>query len=66
MYRRGRSRRHARDELMATSRRDYSIEVSRRADGEPWRLNFVELSGGNAYIIDQDRGVSLMPIYWYR
>lgn len=30
---------------MATSRRDYSIEVSRRADGEPWRLNFVELAG---------------------
>ena len=35
--------RHARDELMATSRRDYSVKVSRRADGERWRLNFVEL-----------------------
>ncbi len=30
---------------MTTSRRDYSIQVSRRADGEPWRLHFVELVG---------------------
>ena len=32
---------------MATSRRDYSVQVSRRADGEPWRLNFVELTGAS-------------------
>lgn len=31
---------------MGITRRDYSIGVSRRADGEPWRLNFVELDGG--------------------
>ena len=32
---------------MTTSRRDYSIQLSRRADGQPLRLNFVELTGAN-------------------